>query len=151
MPGYELFEYLDEDGEVRTVDAADVNVWLRETTGQDFTAKDFRTWSGTVLAAREFAAAGPAPNQSEAKRITVSVIKNVARRLGNRPATCRKYYVHPAIIDAYADGSIFPTMAAGEQQSNAYAGLGLSPEEYCVMVIVARHQENLAGKLRKTA
>ena len=151
MPGYELFEYLDEDGEVRTVDAADVNVWLRETTGQDFTAKDFRTWSGTVLAAREFAAAGPAPNQSEAKRMTVSVIKNVARRLGNRPATCRKYYVHPAIIDAYADGSIFPTMAAGEQQSNAYAGLGLSPEEYCVMVIVARHQENLAGKLRKTA
>jgi DNA topoisomerase-1 len=144
LPGYELFEYLDEAGQVRVVDSADVNDYLRETTGQDFTAKDFRTWCGTVLAVREFCATGPAETATEAKKITVDVVKRVARELGNRPATCRKYYVHPAIMDAYADGSLFPVVQQGVQQDNVYAGLGLRPEEYSVMVIVASYQENLA-------
>ena len=94
LPGYELFEYVDEAGEFRAVDAADVNAYLRETTGQDFTAKDFRTWCGTVLAVGEFRAAGPCRRQAAAKRTTVKVVQRVAQQLGNRPATCRKYYVH---------------------------------------------------------
>ncbi len=69
-----------------------------------------------------------------------AAVKNVARRLGNRPATCRKYYIHPAILDAYADGSLFQRMQQGEQQDAAYSGLGLRPEEYCVMVLIADHQ-----------
>ena len=84
-----MFEYVTEEGETRAIDAEDVNSYLRETTGQDFTAKDFRTWSGTVLAAREFCAAGRAGGATAVKRTTVQVVKNVAQKLGNRPATCR--------------------------------------------------------------
>jgi DNA topoisomerase-1 len=75
----------------------------------------------------------------------VDAVKSVAKSLGNRPATCRKYYIHPAAIEAYTDGSLFPTMEQGQQQDTAYAGWGMRPEEYAVMVIVARYQENLAG------
>jgi len=149
LPGYELFEYVNEAGETCVVDAGDVNRYLRETTGQDFTAKDFRTWFGTVLAVGEFCACEPATSTTAAKRATVQVVKNVARRLGNRPATCRKYYIHPAVIDAYANGSLFEVERQGEQQNTAYSGLGLSPEEYAVMVIVAEYQEALARELRK--
>jgi len=152
LPGYELFEYVTPAGDVHPVDAADVNAYLREITGQNFTAKDFRTWSGTILAVRELCAAGPWRSQAEAKRTVVAAVKRVSQRLGNRPATCRKYYIHPAVIDAYGDGSLFPTVEQGEQQNSAYAGMGLRPEEYCVMVIVAKYQENLAKELRaKTA
>lgn len=148
LPGYELFQYVTESGELRTIDASDVNAYLREVTGQKFTAKDFRTWFGTILAVREFRSAGPSSTDTEAKRTTVSAVKGVAQRLGNRPATCRKYYVHPAIIDAYADGSLFHTIHQGEEQNNAHSGLGLSPEEYCVMVTIASYQENLARSMR---
>jgi DNA topoisomerase-1 len=71
-------------------------------------------------------------------------VKRVAGALRNRPATCRKYYIHPAVIDAYLDGSLFPTMERGAEQDAAYAGLGLRPEEYSVLVIVADHQQKLA-------
>ena len=146
LPGFELFRYVTESGEVRTVDAADVNDYLRETTGQQFTAKDFRTWCGSLLAVSEFQRAGPSRNPTAAKRTTVEVVKRVARQLGNRPATCRKYYIHPAVVEAYSTGSLFPTMEAGEQQHSAYSGLGLRPEEYCLMVTVAGYQESLARK-----
>jgi DNA topoisomerase-1 len=148
LPGYELFQYVTEEGERCAVDAGDVNQYLRETTGQDFTAKDFRTWFGTTLAVAEFSSCQPAQSATAAKRTVVKAVKSVARRLGNRPATCRKYYVHPAIIDAYADGSLFQVMQQGQQQNNTYSGLGLSPEEYCVMVVVAEYQENLARQVR---
>jgi DNA topoisomerase-1 len=144
LPGYELFQYVDEGGAVRSIDSADVNDYLREITGQDFTAKDFRTWEGSVLAARELHAAGPCPNPTAGKKTIVAAVKSVAHRLGNRPATCRKYYIHPAVIEAYSDGSLFPAMERGEQQDSAYAGLGLRPEEYALMVIVAAYQERLA-------
>jgi DNA topoisomerase-1 len=140
LPGYNLFEYIDESGEPCRIDSADVNRYLREITGQDFTAKDFRTWAGTVLAARELNAAGPAPSETAARKTVVAAIKTVARHLGNRPATCRKYYIHPAIPDAYTDGSLFAVMERGVQQDNAYAGLGLRPEEYACMVIIAENQ-----------
>jgi DNA topoisomerase-1 len=144
LPGYELFRYVDEKGRACRVDSADVNQYIREVTGKDFTAKDFRTWAGTLLAARELTAAGPAGGTPASNRNIVAAVKRVAAHLGNRPATCRKYYIHPAIIDAYSDGSLFEVMREGEQQNAAYDGLGLRPEEYSVMVIVARHQEKLA-------
>jgi DNA topoisomerase I len=140
LPGYELFEYLNEEGEVCRVDSADVNAYLREISGEDFTAKDFRTWSGTVLAARELNAAGPASSDTAAKKAIVAATKRVAQALGNRPATCRKYYIHPAIPEAYVIGSLFPAMQRGEEQNAAYSNLGLSPEEYACMVIIADHQ-----------
>jgi DNA topoisomerase I len=151
LPGYELFQYLGEDGKVCTVESADVNRYIREIAGSDFTAKDFRTWAGTLLATRALAATGPCHSERQGKKAVLSAIKSVAAQLGNRPATCRKYYVHPAIPDAYMDGSLFPAMAQGEQQESAYAGLGLRPEEYAVMVVIAAHQEKLARAVRSKA
>jgi DNA topoisomerase-1 len=144
LPGYELFEYLDAEGKVCTVESNDVNRYIREIAGADFTAKDFRTWAGTILAVRAFAATGPSRTATEGKKAVVSAVKSVAAQLGNRPATCRKYYIHPAILDAYLDGSLFPVLQRGQQQETAYSGLGLSTEEYCVMVIVAEHQTKAA-------
>jgi DNA topoisomerase-1 len=144
LPGRELFEYVDESGTVRAVDSGDVNDYIRSIAGDDFTAKDFRTWAGTVLAVRELYAAGAAPSESAAKRAVVEAVKNVARRLGNRPATCRKYYIHPAILDAYSDGALFTAMEQGKEQHAVYQNLGLRPEEYSVMVIVAEYQRRLA-------
>ena len=148
LPGYELFQYMDENGVGCAIDSADVNRYIRDVTGQDFTAKDFRTWAGTILTTRELYAAGPCRNEKEGRKTMVEVVKRVARQLGNRPATCRKYYIHPAIPKAYADGSLFSTMVAGEQQQADYGGLGLRPEEYCVMVIIAADQERLARETR---
>jgi DNA topoisomerase-1 len=144
LPGYELFEYLDEEGKVCAVESNDVNRYIREIAGSDFTAKDFRTWAGTILAVRAFAATGPSRNERDGKKTVVNAVKSVAAQLGNRPATCRKYYIHPAILDAYLDGSLFPVLKRGEQQETAYSGLGLSTEEYCLMVIVAEHQTKAA-------
>jgi DNA topoisomerase-1 len=90
--------------------SGDVNEYLRSITGEEFSAKDFRTWAGTVLATRELVAAGLAQNEREGKHKIVGAVQSVARRLGNRAATCRRYYVHPAVIDAYSDGSLFEVM-----------------------------------------
>jgi DNA topoisomerase-1 len=107
LPGYQLFQYIDEDGDHQGVSSDDVNDYLRGITGLDFTAKDFRTWGGTLMAARTLHEMGPATSQREARKNVVSAIRQVASLLGNRPATCRKYYVHPAVVDAYLDGSLF--------------------------------------------
>jgi DNA topoisomerase-1 len=150
LPGYEQFQYVNDSGERRLIGSEDVNRYIREITGHDFTAKDFRTWAGTLLAARELHAAGPCPNPSAGKRTIVGALKTVARQLGNRPATCRKYYVHPAVLDAYSTGFLFPVMQEGEKQHGDYAGMGLRPDEYSVMVIIAEYQQKLA-KLSRAA
>lgn len=144
LPGYELFQYVNDAGEICRVDSADVNRYIREICGEDFSAKDFRTWAGTVLAARELSSAGPCRNATTGKRTIVNAIKSVARQLGNRPATCRKYYIHPAILESYSDGALFPAMEQGQQQETAYNGHGLRPEEYSVMVLIAEYQQKLA-------
>ena len=151
LPGYELFQYVDENGEACAIDSADVNQYIREIAGHDFTAKDFRTWAGTVLSVRELGAADRCSDEKADKRTIVNAVKCVARQLGNRPATCRKYYIHPAIPEAFSDGSLFSAMQQGEQQQTAYNGLGLRAEEYCVLVVVAAHQEKLALKARTKA
>jgi DNA topoisomerase-1 len=110
LPGYELFQYIDERGQQQTIGSADVNDYLREITGQDFTAKDFRTWAGTVLAAMALRELAPHSSATEAKRNVVRAIEHVAEQLGNTPSICRKCYVHPAVLDAYLDGSLVETL-----------------------------------------
>ena len=112
LPGQELFQYLDGDGRRQTVTSDDVNAYLREASGRDVTAKDFRTWGGTMLAAVELRAAGPAASRREADRNIVRAIDAVAARLGNTRAVCRKYYVHPALLQAYLLGHTVPQPAA---------------------------------------
>ncbi len=106
LPGQELFQYQDEEGTLHSVDSADVNDYLRQLCGEDFTAKDFRTWYGTVLAAQVLQACGPAENQAQAKKEVTQAIESVAARLGNTPAICRKCYVHPALVEAYLNGQL---------------------------------------------
>ena len=104
QPGHELFKYVDEDGRRETLDSGDVNAYLRELTGQDVTAKDFRTWSGTMVAARALREMGSPSSEREALRNVNAALDQVARKLGNTRAVCRKYYVHPAVIAAYHRG-----------------------------------------------
>ena len=104
LPGYELFQYVDENGERHAVDSADVNDYLREISGENFTAKDFRTWAGSVLACMLLAELEPFQSETEAKRNIVAAIKGVSEKLGNTPSVCRKCYVHPAVLEAYIGG-----------------------------------------------
>jgi DNA topoisomerase-1 len=106
LPGYELFQYLDNEGDRHSIDAADVNDYVREIAGDDFTAKDFRTWAGTVLACEMLRQAEPADSQTQAKKNVVAAIKTVAERLGNTPSVCRKCYVHPAVMESYLTGAM---------------------------------------------
>lgn len=106
LPGQELFAYVDEDGNVRDVTSQDVNAYLREITGEDFTAKDFRTWAGTVLAAVALNALDPCETKKEMKKNVTSAIKAVAHILGNTPAVCRKCYVHPVVLETYLSGGM---------------------------------------------
>jgi DNA topoisomerase-1 len=108
LPGQRLFEYLDEDGCVQIVSSEDVNGYLRVVMGSDFTAKDFRTWSGTVIAMRALKArVGEPPTNARVK----SAVAEVAAELGNTPAVARSGYIHPAVIDAYLDGSLDDMLA----------------------------------------
>jgi DNA topoisomerase-1 len=106
LPGYELFQYVDDFGELHSIDSSDVNGYVHEISGENFSAKDFRTWAGTVQCALALEEIGEFTSETEAKRNVVEAVKRTASKLGNRPATCRNYYVHPAIIDAYMEGSL---------------------------------------------
>jgi DNA topoisomerase I len=138
LPGQELFQYLDGHGHRRAVTSSDVNDYLREVTGQDFTAKDFRTWAGTVLAAWALPDAGAARTKAEARRNVARAIATVAARLGNTAAICRKCYVHPVVLDAYLDGTLTATL--GERlEHEARAGEDrLRPEERAVLALLHR-------------
>lgn len=111
LPGYELFQYLDAGGQRHVIQSDDVNDYLREVTGCDFTAKDFRTWGGTTLALRHLRELGGFETQTEAQRNVREAIDAAARRLGNTPAICRKSYVNPRIIDAYLEGALLTALA----------------------------------------
>jgi DNA topoisomerase-1 len=140
LPGQELFQYLDEDGQPATIDSADVNEYIREVAGDEFTAKDFRTWAGTVLAAISLCAmcigAGGANDNARVaagararlrrrrppgKRDVVRAIEQVSRRLGNTPSVCRKSYVHPEVIGAFLDGSLARDAAFARAMTGAPA------------------------------
>ncbi|MFP5213664.1 MAG: DNA topoisomerase IB [Acidobacteriota bacterium] len=137
IPGQELFQYVDDDGQSRTIDSSDVNEYIREITGSDFTAKDFRTWGGTVHAALALRDIGPFDSQTEARRNIVQAVKTVAGHLGNRPAICRKYYIHPAVLEAYLDGGLIESLdtpVSGEDKR-------LQPEERAVLALLRRYDE----------
>lgn len=150
LPGEELFQYIDEDGTQRSIESHDVNRYLREITGCDFSAKDFRTWSGSVLAARalrEF----PAPkSRSEAKRTLATAVAAVAGLLGNTRSVCRKAYVHPDVIAAYEDGSLCGILAAASD-----GPAGLSADEAALLALldartaVARAMPNASRPRRR--
>ncbi len=137
IPGHELFQYVNSEGEPVRIQSEDVNEYLGEITGEDFTAKDFRTWNGTRQAAELFSTLGPAENQTAAQKNVVEAVRQTAKRLGNRPATCKKYYIHPALLDAYADGSLFEVMRAAEPQEGTF---GLAAEEVAIMQLLAMHK-----------
>jgi DNA topoisomerase I len=121
IPGYELFQYIDSEGNNHTVDSADVNDYLREMTNEDFTAKDFRTWAGTVLACTMLQEFEAFESQTQAKKNVVQAIKDVAARLGNTPSVCRKCYVHPAVLETYFGGAMIKTVRQRVEEETATA------------------------------
>ena len=116
IPGYELFQYYDEDGQKQTIDSGDVNDYLKEITGESFTAKDFRTWAGTAVATTTLEELGEWAKETDAKKNVVTAIKAAAKQLGNRPATCRKYYVHPIVPQNYITGSLLKQLAEAKKR-----------------------------------
>jgi len=141
LPGEDLFQYLDEQGEQQTIGSADVNEYLREISGEEFTAKDFRTWAGTVLAAMALQEFEAFDSETQAKRNIVAAIESVSRRLGNTPSVCRKCYVHPAVIDSYASGTMLKTLQQRAEQEMAQSLHDLRPEEAAVLGLL---QQRLA-------
>ena len=150
LPGFELFQYLDDEGKVCDVGSADVNEYLRSITGQDFTAKDFRTWAGTVLAAmalREFEAFN---SKTQANKNIVAAVESVAKKLGNTKAVCRKCYIHPAILDGYLDGSLVKTLKKRVERKLSKSLHSLEPEEAAVLGMLQQRLARDAGKGKGT-
>ncbi|RPJ54280.1 MAG: DNA topoisomerase IB [Acidobacteria bacterium] len=141
LPGEELFQFVNGNGEPTPISSSDVNEYLREVAGEDYTAKDFRTWAGTLAAALALER-HPAPSSmTEAKKNLVAVVKEVAHKLGNTPATCRKFYIHPVIIDAYVDGALPQLMGRVARQVYEESPHGLGRHE---MSLVEMLEEQVA-------
>jgi DNA topoisomerase I len=145
LPGQHLFQYVDEQGELRPLDSADVNDYIREASGGDFTAKDFRTWAGTVLAARALQEMEKVDSDTQAKRNVVDAIERVAERLGNTRAVCRRCYVHPAIVDSYMDGSMLEVLQQRAEEEMRTSLHKLKPEEAAVLALL---QQRLKSEAR---
>jgi DNA topoisomerase-1 len=141
LPGYELFQYIDDAGQRQTIDSADVNDYLRAITGEDFTAKDFRTWAGTVLAALALQEFEAFDSQTQAKKNVVRAIEQVAERLGNTPSICRKCYIHPAVIDTSLEGTRLDTLSQRTKQELTSNLGNLPPDEAAVLALL---QQRLA-------
>jgi DNA topoisomerase-1 len=139
LPGYELFQYVDDDGEIRSIGSTDVNDYLREITGEDCTAKDFRTWSATVLAMESLCANGNCTSKREAKRRIKSVLEGVAGRLGNTVTICKKCYVHPTILDAYTGGTL-PRLI---MRTKSRRSTGLSASERALIRFLSRTHDSV--------
>jgi DNA topoisomerase I len=138
LPGQDLFQYIDDEGRPRSIGSTDVNDYLREIGGEDFTAKDFRTWAGTVLAAWALHDFQAVDSHRRAKKNVVRAIEQVAERLGNTPAVCRKCYVHPTVIDAYLEGSLVQTLKERVQDELLEGAAALRPEEAAVLGLLLK-------------
>jgi DNA topoisomerase I len=151
LPGQELFQYIDEDGELKDVTSADVNAYLREITGRDITAKDFRTWAGTVLAALALKEFQAFDSQAGAKKNLRAAIERVASRLGNTPTICRKCYVHPEVLSAYTEGALLLEVRDRvEEELRGDIG-SLKPEEAAVLgLLEARLNRTLGDQLEES-
>lgn len=148
LPGYELFQYVDEQGQRRSIDASDVNAYLREIAGEDFTAKDFRTWAGTVLAARALWECGHSGTKALAKRHLLAAVEAVAKRLGNTKAVCRKCYIHPHIMDSYLDGTLVSVLQQRMSRELRSAGRGLPADERAVLACLQQRLKQGTGRPR---
>ncbi len=157
LPGQDLFEYVADDGSLHNVTSGDVNDYLKEIAGDDFTAKDFRTWAGTILCALSLAAFEAYDTKAEAQQNVVEAIKAVSERLGNTPSVCRKCYVHPAVLDAYLDGSMaqslandLPTQKSGsDSDASIPAGTTLTPQESAVLKFLRKRLTNAPAEAKK--
>jgi len=144
LPGAELFQYQSESGELQSIGSGDVNDYLREITGEDITAKDFRTWHGTGHMFSHLKEIGPAESESEAKRNIVAAIKATAAKLGNRPATCRKYYIHPAVIESYLTKQMFRL-----RPPESAPGTALHSEEVAVLHLLKQFNSPQPAAMRR--
>ena len=151
LPGQELFEYIDEDGTRHDVGSGDVNAYLKAVTGQDFTAKDFRTWAGTVLACTALRDFEAFDSQVRAKKNLVRAVEAVAGVLGNTGTVCRKSYIHPAVIDSYMDGSMLTTLGTRAGHAARKKVTGLRSEEAAVLTFLQRRLMREARKRKKAA
>lgn len=152
LPGRQLFQYVDGSGERHAVDSSDVNDYIRDAAGGEFTAKDFRTWAGTVLAARALQEMERVDAEAQAKRNVVAAIEAVAARLGNTRAVCRRCYVHPAIVDAYLDGSMLDVLRGRAEREMRSSLRTLSPEEAAVLALLQQRLRHEArGRRRSVA
>ena len=151
LPGQELFQYLDEQGQTRNVTSSDVNAYLKEISGRDITAKDFRTWHGTVLAALALQELEKVDSPAGAKKTIKVAIRRVAGRLGNTPTICHKCYIHPEILHSYIEGS-FELDAKAKVETELGDDLhGLKPEKAAVLGLVeSRLGRTLKDKLRQS-
>jgi DNA topoisomerase-1 len=146
LPGQDLFQYLDGTGQRQSVTSADVNAYLKEITGRDITAKDFRTWAGTVLAAMALSEFEEFDSQAKAKKNIRAAIEKVSSRLGNTPTICRKCYVHPEVFTCYLDGALLLEIR-NEVEEELREGLAdLKPEESAVMALL---EERLSREIEK--
>jgi DNA topoisomerase-1 len=149
LPGQDLFQYVDDAGQKHNVGSGDVNDYLRAITDRDFTAKDFRTWAGTVSVAAELRRLGPADSDTAAKSNVVAAVKATAQSLGNTAAVCRRSYIHPAIIDAYLDGSLISKMNDWRGQAHSAASTRLRPDEAAVLSFLRRASNGRRKRVTK--
>ncbi|BCM89479.1 hypothetical protein IAD21_01325 [Abditibacteriota bacterium] len=133
LPGQSLFQYKDDEGTIQHITSADVNVYLKEIAGDEFTAKDFRTWAGTVAASLALQELQSFDSEKMARENIVEAVKTVATRLGNTPAVCRKAYIHPAILESYLDGSMLDSLKQSVEQQLEDDLKDLKPEEAAVL------------------
>jgi DNA topoisomerase-1 len=131
LPGQDIFQFLDDAGEPQSIDSADVNEYLRAISGQEFTAKDFRTWAGTLLAALELVPSRCFDEDVSPKAALVAAVTSVAGRLGNTPAVCRKCYIHPAVLDAYQDRAMYEQWT--KECESADSPDGRTPDEAALL------------------
>jgi DNA topoisomerase-1 len=146
LPGQALFQYLDENKVPQSVSSEDVNTYLQEITGQPFTAKDFRTWTGTVLASLALREFERFDSHAQARKNVMRAIESVAERLGNTPTVCRKCYVHPAIFDSYLDGSLLESLQQEAKDELAASLSYLKPEEAAIMALLQNRLAQAASE-----
>ena len=167
LPGEELFEYVDDDGQPHGISSSDVNDYLHEITGQHFTAKDFRTWAGTLCAAQSLALNEPAISATQARKQVTQAVKDAARRLGNTPAICRKSYIHPCVIESYLSGDFAhlwrssapatPTDGAHDDDDDDVAtpleppGPTLEPDERAILTLLRQLEQQTAQQAGQQA
>ena len=134
--GAKLFEYYDADGRVRAIRPSDVNEYIKAATGQEFSAKDFRTWGGTLLTAVELAEIGTAEDEKQAKRNLVRAVKRVAERLGNTPSVCRGCYIHPKVLASYQRGVTLEEFRRRVERSIRRIQPEYEPEELALLKLL---------------